>query len=307
MSFLQWGLAKEKAIKPAQTLVRSLDVENGAATNTAETISVDLPRDHFINTIIIALGYDTNATADNVANLGDLQNISAEGDIEVVLNGSQYPVKMTGDMCKAVSIMNKLNQATGYYRIDFLDPRIPNSKGLPAWLFSSARLRIDTPAVTSDYAHVGVTLLEEFYQGEDISNIPLLVQKYMVEETQAGTSTGTFKYEHERVHTVYGYVYEFTDGDTLEDPAKDGFDNIYIVGRHPAGEDRIMDTTNLVALKELNKQMYQQALPTGIVAVDFPNGYPTGKYSSIYTYYHIDTAASTSGNLKVLERYVLGG
>ena len=76
-------------------------------------------------------------------------------------------------------------------------------------------------------------------------------------------------------------------------------------GRSPSGVDWIVEETYLLDQKEINKTQYGVAMPTGMVAVTFPQPLNTRQYTNLYTRYHIHTAFTTA-QFKVLERYLLG-
>lgn len=288
-------LQQQKAIEAEELMPRPLKGAVSAAAAAAQTFDIDVPTDHFIHAILLAIGEDTNAGADEDGTLADDLT-----DISLILNGNNYVKEMTGDMAKAVSIMNKNVMSTGYYILYFTDPKIPQAKPLPAWLFSSITLRLkDNAPAASNYHHIQATLIET--AGREISGEwRLLVEKYL-RWKKYGTDTGWQDYEHERAYNVFGYLYCIDDDGTLSDTE---FDKLRVIARTREGEKRLFSETKVAHLMEADKVEYQNALPTGFVSVEFPAGLPTHKYTSLLSQLNIPTAATNAG-LRVLERYCL--
>jgi len=286
-------LQKQKAIEPEELMPRPACLEKASdAAATAQTFDIDIPTDHFIHSILISIAEST-ATAGQVL-ADDLT------DISLILNGNNYVKSMTGGMCKAISIMNKNVMSTGYYMLYFTDPKIQKAKPLPAWLFSSIVLRlVDNAPAAGDKHFINVTLFES--AGREISgDWALLIEKYL-RWKKYGTDTLWQDYDHERAYNVFGYLYTVDDDGTLSDTE---FDKLRIIARTKEGEKRIFNETRMTHIKEQDKVEYQNALPTGFFAVEFPSGLLTAKYTSLTSQLNIPTAATNAG-LRVLERYCL--
>jgi len=286
-------LQKQKDIQPEELMPRPACLEKASdATATAQTFDIDIPTDHFIHAILIAIGEST-ATAGQVL-ADDLT------DISLILNGNNYVKDMTGDMCKQVSILNKNVMSTGYYMLYFTDWKIPQAKPLPAWLFSSITLRLkDNAPATGDKHFINATLIET--AGREISgDWRLLVEKYL-RWKKYGTNTLWQDYEHERAYNVFGYLYAIDDDGTLSNTE---FDKLRVIARTREGEKRLFSETSIAHLREVDKVEYQNALGTGFVSVEFPAGLPTHKYTSLLSQLNIPTAGTNVG-LRVLERYCL--
>ena len=293
MSMFQ--LQQQKALEPEELLPRRVYPQASAVVATAETFDFQLPTDHFIHALLIAIGEDTNAGVEYAGTLAD--DIT---DISLILNGNNFIKELTGDMVKAISIMNKNLCATGYYKLFMTDPKIPQAKPIPAWLFSSIILRIkDNAPAASNYHHIHVKVLQS--KRKDITgDWRLLYEKYLRYQ-KYGTNTGWQDYEHERAYNILGYLYAMDDNGTLSDTI---FDKLRVISQSGAGELRPFHEDYIPFLQEEDKMEYQQALPTGFVSVEFPAGLPSYKYSSLKSQLNIPTAG-TDARLRVVERYVL--
>lgn len=286
-------LQKQKAIEPEELMPRPAFLEEVSDTvAVAQTFDLDIPTDHFIHSILISIGEGTTSGGQALAD--DLT------DISLILNGNNYVKDMTGEMCKAISIMNKNVMSTGYYMLYFTDPKIQKAKPLPAWLFSSIVLRLkDNAPAGSNYHYINATLFES--AGREVSgDWALLIEKYL-RWKKYGTDTLWQDYDHERAYNVFGYLYTVDDDGTLSDTE---FDKLRIIARTKEGEKRIFNETKMTHIKEQDKVEYQNALPTGFFMVEFPSGLPTAKYTSLTSQLNIPSAATNAG-LRVLERYCL--
>ena len=293
MSF--FNLQQQKALEPEELLPRRLPPQASGTVATAQTFDFNVPTDHFIHALLIAIGEDTNAGVEYAGTLADDLT-----DLSLILNGNNYVKELTADMAKAISIMNKNVMSTGYYMLYFTDPKIPQAKPIPAWLFSSIILRLkDNAPSASNYHHVHATVIQS--KRHDITgDWKLLVEKYLRHQ-KYGTNTGWQDYSHERAYNVLGYVYAMDDDGTLSNTA---FDKLKIISQSGAGELRPFDEAYITHLREQDKVEYQNALPTGFVSVEFPSGLPTHKYSSLKSQLNIPSAGTNVG-LRVVERYVL--
>lgn len=288
--------------------MRKLTAQVSAAAATAETFDFTIPRDSLIHAIIITIGEDTTSTATTRGTLAD-DLVS----LDFIINGYLHVKTMRAGMNKALAIMNDhVAQPTGFYKINFKDSRIPEAQPLPAFIddITSLTLRlVDNTPAGSNYHHINVTLLEQKCPPAlkaDAAKLPVLCETYPMRQSWTTNTGWVTPYEHERVQKVYGYLYEFLDDGTLEDPAVDGYDLFKVIGRvKGGGTHRIVEESYLLDQKEINKSQYQVALPTGYVALEFPIPLDTKQYSNLYSYIHIHTAA-TAAQMRVLERYLLG-
>lgn len=291
-----WTLQKQKALEPMDVLPRRLSPQQSAVVATAETFNFDVPTDHFIHSILLSIGEDAVAGVEGQGTLAD--DIT---DVSVILNGNNFIKELTGDMVKAIAIMNKNECATGYYKLFFTDPRIPVAKPIPAWLFSSITLRVkDNAPIASNYHHIHATVFAS-KRREISGDWALLVEKYL-RWAKYGTNTLWQDYEHERAYNVFGYLYAMDDDGTLNATI---FNKLRVIAQGEMGEWRPFDEANIPHLQEEDKQEYQGvSLPTGFVAVEFPQGLATRKFSSLKSQVNIPTAGTNAG-LRVVERYCL--
>jgi len=293
MSF--FGLQKERDVVPEELIPRKVAPQVSAAAATLQTFDFELPTDHFIHQILIEIGEDTNTGVDYKGTLADDLT-----DISLILNGNRYVKDMTAPMSKQLSIMNKNVMSTGFYALYLTDPKIPAAKPLPAWLFSSIILRLkDNAPAATNYHHIHVTCVQS-KRKEIAGNWPLLEEKYL-RYKKYGANTGWQDYDHERAYAVLGYLYCMDDNATLSNTI---FDKLRVISQGPDGEQRPYEEQWISQLRELDKIEYQSALADGFVAVEFPAGLPTFKYSSLMSQLNIPSAGTNAG-LKVLERYVL--
>ena len=289
-------LQQQKALEPEELLPRRLKPQQSATVATAETFDFNVPTDHFIHAILIAIGEDTVAGVEGVGTLAD--DIT---DVSLILNGNNFVKVLTGDMVKAISIMNKNLCATGYYKLFFTDPKIPQAKPIPAWLFSSIILRIkDNAPGASAYHHIHAKVIQS-KRREITGDWRLLYEKYLRWQ-KYGTDTLWQDYAHERAYNILGYVYAMDDDGTLNDTI---FNKLRVISQSGKGELRPFQEEYIPFLKEEDKQeYYNNSLPTGFVSVEFPAGLPSYNYSSLKSQLNIPTAGTNVG-LRVVERYVL--
>ena len=281
-------LQKQKALEPEELMPRPLKDYVSETEAVAQTFDIEIPTDHFIHGILMSIEEPTEGLADDIL------------DIQVVLNGNNFIKVMTGDMCKAVSIMNKNIMSTGYYYIYFTDPKVPKAKPLPAWLFSSIYVKVTDNAPVATEKHTIKTTLMETAGREISGEWALLIEKFL-RYKKYGTDEGWQDYDHERAYNVFGYLYTMDDNGTLSDTL---FDKLRVIARTKEGEKRFFSDDSIPHLRELDKVEYQSALPTGFVSVEFPAGLPTAKYTSLLSQLNIPTAG-TDARLRVLERYCL--
>ena len=282
-------LQQQKAIEPEELMPRPLKDYVSDTAATAQTFDIEVPTDHFIHGILMSIEEPTEGLADDILS------------ISVILNGNNYVKVMTGDMCKAVSIMNKNVMTTGYYMIYFTDWKIKKAKPLPAWLFSSIILKVTDNAPAATEKHTIKTTLMETAGREITGDWPLLVEKYLRWKKSGAAETGWIDYYHERAYNVFGYLYTLDDDGVLDN---DAFDKLRLIATSKEGEKRLFPEDLITHLRELDKVEYQSALPTGFVSVEFPAGLPTHKFTSLLSQLNIPTAIGIGG-IRVLERYCL--
>ena len=298
MAFLFPELAKEVGIKPAQTRVRPLKQKDSTVAATAETFQFDIPRDKFIWAILLSIGEDTTAKGTQGTLADDLPDTS---DMLLYGNGNKYMKKMIPTMCKEVCKINREVQNDGFYKLYLKDPKLEMTRPLPAWVFTSLTLEVtDNAPATASYHHIRASIVESDYQDEDLSHWPVLIEKYL-RHSHYLTNTGEMEYTHERAYTVFDYLYLMDETKTATDGL---FDWLKLIGIHPSGEDIITDREYFAHIKEFNYHAYKTAMGTGYYNLEFPNGYPTSKYSSLRSVVNIPTTGTNIG-LRVLERYVL--
>ena len=286
-------LQKQKALEPEELLPRRLKPQASATSAVAETFDFTVPTDHFIHSILIAIGESTGTTKEEAGTLADDLT-----DILLCLNGNNFLKVMTAEMCKAISILNKNVMSTGYYMLYFTDPKIPQAKPIPAWLFSSITLTLkDNAPAVSNYHHIHATVFQS--KRHDISGDWQLLTEKFLRYKHYGTDEGWMDYDHERAYNVLGYLYAMDDDGTLSDTI---FDKLRVISQSSAGELRPFEEAYIPHLQEQDKVEYQSALPTGLVSVEFPAGLPSHKYSSLTSQLNIPTAGTNAG-LRVLERY----
>jgi len=291
-----YSLQKLKGLEPTKTWQRRLPDQYSASAATAQKFYIDLPRDHFIHKIIIAISESSSKAFDPSNLADDIVNIQLVG------NGNKYIKDMTGAMCKQVMKLNKEKPATGFYVLYFSDPKIPIAKPLPAWVFTSLQLIIEDNAPASGQYHtVHVTLVESAYQGEDITDWHILIEKYL-RWAKFGSNTGWQRYEHERAYEVFGYLYCMDDNGTLSDTV---FDKLKLLARTKEKEITIISEVPISVIKaENNAEISVDTLDTGFFALEWVDGFPTHEFTSLYSYLNIPSAGTNVG-LRVLERYVL--
>lgn len=286
-------LQKLKNLDPVRTWQRPLPEKVSDATATAQTFYIDLPRDHFIHEIIIQIGEGTSSPGTLADDLTD---------IKVVANGNKYLKDAPASFFKQVMKLNKQKPATGIYKLYFSDPKIPDAKPLPAWVFTSLQLQLTDNAPATDNKHyINVIVIESAYKGEDLSDWKILIEKYLKHQTY-GTNTGWQDYEHERAYKIYGYIYLADDDGTASDTI---FNKLKVVGRKPEGEFIIVSECLIAMIQaQNNAEIGIDTLDTGFWALEWLSGFPTHDFSSLYSKVNIPTAGTNAG-LKVLERYVL--
>lgn len=290
---LPWSLAESLGIRPEKTQRRPLKLYKSDADATAKTHYIEIPTDHFIHYIDLKC---LESVTDVPTTLDDMiTNIRLIGD------GSKYLKVMTGGMSKEICKISREIKNTGFYRLYFKDPKIPESKPLPSWIFTSLMLEIDDiAAAASEQNYIYPEVTEEMYAGQDLTNWRALVEKYS-KWSKFGTNTGDQEYLHERAYDVYGYLLVMDDNGTLSDTK---FDKLTLKGITRDAEYNIINNVNIPQLKEQNYSEYQVAMGTGYAMLEFPQGLPSHQFTSLKSLLSIPTAGTNIG-VRILERYLL--
>jgi len=289
-------LQRRKSLKPTKTWQRPIKEYISAAAATAQTFYIDIPRDHFIHEILIQIGEGlVNASP---GTLGDYLT-----DIKLVGNGNKYLKDAFGLAAFFVQVerMNKRKHIAGIYHLTFSDPHIPDAQPLPAWIFTSLQLILtDAAPAATKYHYINVTIVESAYQGEDLTNWKVMVEK-VLKWQKYGANTGWQEYEHERAYKVFSYIYAMDDSGTLSDTK---FNLAKIVGRNPSGEITMLDQVQIPTLQAENKATIIEAIDTGYVFLQWADGFPTSDFTALKTYLNIPTAGTNIG-VRCMERYIL--
>lgn len=286
------SVQKSQNLNPEKTWQRRIPRQISAVTNTAQTFYFDLPRDHFIHEVHITV-YDAAGVSRDPSDLSD-----GLLTLQVVANGNKYLKDACASMFKQVMRINKRTPQTGLYTLFFSDPKIGAAKPLPSWIFTSLQLIVIDDTPVADHT-IEVVVTESAYEGQDLSNWNVLVEKYL-RHKRYGTDEGEQIYEHERAYKIFGYLYLMDDDGT---PTADIFDLIKLLGRKPTGEVTIIDVP-VTSLKAENDSEIQDTLDTGFIFLEWMQGFPAHEYASLYTKPNIPVAGVNVG-LRVLERYVL--
>jgi len=286
---------KAKGLKPTKAWQRLVKRVYSATAGTAQTFEIDLPRDHFIHEIIITVYKHTADTYDPTKLVDDLTAI------QLVANGNKYLKDGTADMFKQVMKINGRKPQTGLYEIFFTDPKISEAQPLPAWVFTSLVLKLtDNAPAASSYHYIDVVVVESAYEGQDLSNWKVLIEKYLKWQ-KYGTNTGEQLYEHERAYKIYGYLYAMDDNGTLSATV---YNKLKLLGRKPEGEVTIVDVPVPLLKAENDAEVGIDTLSSGYVFLEWKDGFPAHEFASLYSKPNIPTAGTNIG-LRVLERYVL--
>lgn len=279
---------------PEKQKWRPLAQKDSGTVATAQTFDFDLPRDRLIWKIMVSIGEDTTATGVQGTLTDDLLTV------QMIANGNKTIKDMTAPMAKNVAILNKDVCSTGYYNVYLKDPKIMESRPLPAWIFTSLILRlVDNAPAGSNYHHIRVSILESL-ERPDLTGWKTLVEKYLTWK-KFGNATLWQTYEHERTYDIKGYLYEMDDNGT---DSATIFDKLKLIGKSVEREDLLIDELYIAHVVEGNKQEYQTALATGFFSLEMPATLRTRQYTNLYSYLNIPTAGTNAG-IRVLERYLL--
>lgn len=279
-----------KGLQPTKTWQRPIAAKSDSAANTATQLDFDLPRDHFIHEIFVQVEKDTDGTLTDTLNT-----------IQLVGNGNKYLKDLLGAMCINIQRLNGQRHSTGIYHLFFSDPNILEAKPLPAWVFTSLQLKILTVAGGSGVKNVVTpTIVESAYQGEDLSNSKVLIEKYL-RHSKFGANTGWQEYEHERAYKIFSYLYVQDDGGTV---GENKFDKLKLLGRSPTSELTIIGEVPVKTLVRENNARLNENLDAGYFFLAWAQGFPTGDFSSLKSYLNIASAGTNLG-VRVVERYIL--
>ena len=278
-----------------------------AEYSSGAKVQFKVPNDHFIHAIFIRVELGTLSGGTSPAWNSDakekiIKSITLTGD------GTKVIKRLLWKHTKAIAIMNKENLSDGFTKLYFTDPKIPQAKPLPSWSFTNLILEFECESLsnlttgdpTSGTAYFHITLIESEYKGEDLSGWQILVEQYPVRKS-FGTQTGELLYEHEKTYDVVGFLYHIDDNGTDSNTA---IEWITLYGRHPKGQNIIVDKAYVSELREQNKLDYGIDMPTGMFSLEFPNPLKTRAFTSLYTKVYIGTAGTDVG-LRVVERYII--
>lgn len=279
-----------KGLQPTKTWQRPIASKKDTTANTADQLDFDIPKDHFIHEILLQVEKDTDGSLTDTLDT-----------IQVVGNGTKYMKDYTAAMNIEIQKMNEQRHSTGIYHLFFSDPNIPEAKPLPAWVFTSLQLKVKTVAGGSGVKNVVTpTLVESAYQGEDLSNHKILVEKYL-RHAKYGANTGWQIYEHERAYKIFSYLYVQDDGGTV---GADKFDKLKLLARSPSGELTIIGEVPVKTLVRENNARLKADLAEGYFFLAWAQGFPTADFSSLVSYLNIASAGTNLG-VRVVERYIL--
>jgi hypothetical protein len=286
---------QKKNLQPTKAWQRLVKRVSSATAATAQTFQIDLPRDHFIHEIIITV-YEHTADTYDPTKLADKLST-----IQIVANGNKYLKDGTAEMFKQVMKVNQRKPQTGLYEIFFTDPKIDEAQPLPSWVFTSLVLNLtDVAPAASSYHYIDIVVVESAYEGQDITNWKVLIEKYL-KWVKYGANTGEQLYEHERAYKIYGYLYAMDDNGTLSATI---YNKIKLLGRKPEGELTIVDVPVPLLKAENDCEVGIDTLSTGYVLLEWKDGFPANEFASLYSKPNIATAGTNAG-LRVLERYVI--
>jgi len=286
---------QKKDLEPTKTWQRLVKRVSSATAATAQTWDIDLPRDHFIHEVVINIYEFTADTYDPTKLVDDLVTI------QLVANGNKYLKDGTADMFRHVMKIERRKPAAGLYELFFTSPKISDAQPLPAWMFTSLTLKLtDNAPAASNFHYIDVVVVESAYQGQDLSNWKILIEKYLKWQ-KYGTNTGEQNYEHERAYKVYGYLYIMDDNATLSNTI---YNKIKLLGRKPEAEVTIADIPVNILRTENGAEIGVDAFDTGYAYLEWDKGFPAHEFASLYSKPNIAIAGTNAG-LRVLERYVL--
>lgn len=282
------------------------------SVDVSKDIEIEINKDHFVHFILLEL------------ELGDLTGgttpawTSTAGDdiltdVTLFADGNKYFKVYNWKAMRQVCIANREKPSdgsatAGYNKVYFSDPRIPEAQPLPAWIFTSLTLKIKRVALSSvttgsptgATCNLKITLFESMYRGENLDNWRVLIEK-IPRWKKYGTDTLEQEYEMERANMIFDLLLIMDDNGTLSDSV---FDRLSLKGRTKEGEIVFLNDLRVTSIKEQNKSEFLNSLDTGYLMLQFANGLPTYRYTSLKAYPNIPTAGTNIG-LRVLERYIL--
>jgi hypothetical protein len=275
----------------------SLDPLTQTTANTAgESVTFKLPLDQLLYGISIATTKDTDGS------LGDFIK-----EIEFKLDGARVVRNLSGGMIKAINYLDHRKTSTGYYFLKIADD-VLGTDPIPLNQFTSASLKVTVTAAGSGVKAVVTPTLQlgkrsSYPRLSNIGQGRVLVETFLPME-QYGTATGDLKYDHMRGQGIVGYVLETGDNGTLSDTTFSTY-TLQLIGK-----DERLTPQNKVALKVIKEENTQDAngnaLPTGYFYIDFPDSLRTSEFTTVRSLFTA-TVAGTQKQVRVLERYILGG
>lgn len=294
---MKFSFLKALGVQTQDLHSQPLASQTQANANTAdEYVTFDLPMDMLLYGIDLICAKDTDST---------LQDKIKE--IEIKLDGSKVIHNLTGDMLKAISILNGKKPSTGFYNISIADPYL-NCDPIYLKQYSSCKLKVTVAAGGTSVKNVITPTLQlgarqSYPRLSDLGASRLLVQTFLPQRAY-GTNTGEQEYDHMRTQNVEGYLYELGDNGTLSNTA---FSKLTLKLFSPNGVLTPIENVSIAQLREWSAQEANgNTLPTGLVYVPFPDKLKTSNFSNVKSYLNV-ASAGTNVQAKVLERYTLGG
>jgi len=278
------------SIKSDKIKANTLTATDQATANSAETVTLNLPRNKLIYGVDLKIAKDTDGTLTDTVT-----------EIRVILNGNLIIKKYAGVVAKAIALLNGQKCSTGFYKIYFVDPILGGSP-IPADALTTFTIEVDVSAGGAGVKNrVTPTLLEGYKDSFSMGLNKILVEKYSIQK-QYGTATGEQEYEHERTQDILGLIYDLGDNGSRSDTA---FSYVTLEGKSRTEETKPYEKLALPQLKELNTQENNgNALATGIFALSFPEGLASYRFTTLRSLLNI-ASAGTNCTAKVIERYLI--
>lgn len=288
---------KKLGVVDTEMYEQPLAAKTQATANAAgEKLTFDLPCDQLLYGIDLKCAKDTD---DSLAS-----NIS---EIELKLDGSKTIRNLSGAMLRALNIIDHQKASTGFYRLPIAHPEL-GADPIPLNQFSSCQLTVTVAAAGTSTKNVVTPVLQlgaraSYPKLSDIGLGKVLVETFLPKKSFS-TNTGEQEYEHMRANEVLGYLYECFDDGTLSDTE---YNYLTLELWNKSGKKTLKEKLPFAQLKEQNTiDALGNALGTGIFYLPFSSKLRTTDYTSIKSILNIPIAA-TNAQVRVLERYMLGG
>ncbi len=278
------------SIKTDKIKANTLSSTTQSTADTAETVTLELPKNKLIYGVDLRVTKDTDSTlVDNI------------NEIRVFLNGNLIIKKYAGVVAKAIALLNGQKCSTGFYKIYFVDPQLGGSP-IPADALTTFTVEIDVAKAGAGVKNVITpTLLEGFKESFPLALNKILVEKYSISKAY-GTDTGEQEYGHERTQDILGLIYDLGDNGTRSDTA---FSYLTLEGKSRTEEITPYSKMAFNQIKELNTQESNgNALATGIFALTFPEGLASYRFTELRSLLNI-ASAGTNCTAKVIERFLI--